>query len=68
MKENKAMTIRLSDELSDQLELVATVENCPVSEVIRAAISEHIKERKKDRGFQDSLRARIDRAQKMLGK
>ena len=38
----------------------------PVSEVIRAAIAGHIEERKRDDAFQDSLRQRINRAQRML--
>jgi predicted transcriptional regulator len=47
MKPVKAMTIRLSEEQADALETVAAVESMPVSEVIRAAIAEHIDNRKK---------------------
>ena len=61
------MTIRLSAEQADELETVANVDNQPISEVIRAAISEHIAHRKQDERFQDGLRARIERAQRMLG-
>lgn len=60
------MTIRLSAEQAEELETVATVDNQPISEVIRAAIAEHIQERKRDVQFQDSLRQRIERAQQML--
>ncbi len=60
------MTIRLSAEQAEELETVATVDNQPISEVIRAAIAEHIQERKRDEQFQDSLRQRIERAQQML--
>ena len=66
MKPAKAMTIRLSNEQAEQLETVATVDNQPVSEIIRAAITEHIERRTHDRQFQDSLRDRIERAQQML--
>ena len=66
MKPAKAMTVRLSTEQAIELETVATVDNQPVSEVIRAAIAEHIATRKKDGQFQDSLKDRIDRAQRML--
>lgn len=66
MKPAKAMTIRLSAEQADELETVATVDNQPISEVIRAAIAEHVAVRKADAGFQDSLRDRIERAQRML--
>jgi len=37
------------------------------TEVIRAAISAHIAQRKQDKDFQQGLRARIERAQRMLG-
>jgi predicted transcriptional regulator len=67
VKPAKAMTIRLSAEQAEELETVATVDKQPVSEVIRAAIAEHIAERKRDADFQDGLRDRIERAQKMLG-
>ena len=66
MKPAKAMTIRLSAEQAEQLETVATVDDQPVSEVIRAAIAEHIERRTQDGQFQDSLRGRIERAQQLL--
>lgn len=61
------MTIRLSSDQAEELETVAAVDDQPLSEVIRAAIAEHIASRKQDRHFQDSLRDRIARAQRMLG-
>lgn len=67
MKPAKAMTIRLSAEQAEQLETVATVDNQPVAEVIRAAIAEHINKRKQDNGFQEGLKSRIVRAQRLLG-
>lgn len=67
MKAAKAMTIRLSEEQADALETVANVVNQPVSEVIRAAIAEHVARRSKEPAFQDSLRARIRRAERLLG-
>ncbi|MBA3688513.1 MAG: hypothetical protein H0W81_06770 [Chloroflexi bacterium] len=67
MKQQKAMTIRLSADQAQELETVATVDNQPVSEVIRAAIAEHIENRRKDAGFQDGLKDRIERAQRLLG-
>lgn len=62
------MTIRLSDEQADALATVATVENQSVSEVIRAAISEHVVRRSQDPQFQSSLRERIKRAERLLPK
>jgi predicted transcriptional regulator len=66
MKPVKAMTIRLSAEQAEELETVANVEERPVSEVIRAAITEHIDKRKKDPVFQDGLKDRINRARRLL--
>lgn len=66
MKPAKAMTIRLSADQAELLETVASVDNQPVSEVIRAAINEHISQRKKDATFQNGLRERIERAQQIL--
>lgn len=68
MKSPKAMTIRLSEEQAEELETVATVENRPVSEIIRAAIASHVEQRKQDPTFQSSLRDRILRAQRLLQK
>lgn len=67
MKPTKALTIRLSTEQADALETVARVQNLAVAEVIRSAISDHIEHRKNDPAFKDSLRKRIERAQKLLG-
>lgn len=60
------MTIRLSAEQAEQLETVASVENQPVSDVIRAAISSHIAAVSKSEDFQAGLRERIERAQGLL--
>lgn len=66
MKPAKAMTIRLSADQAEALETVATVEDLPVSDVIRAAITEHIAARRKDPDFQKGLQQRIDRARRLL--
>jgi predicted DNA-binding protein len=66
MKPAKAMTIRLSAEQAEALETVASVESRPVAEVIRAAIEDHIQSRRRDPTFQDSLKDRIQRTQRML--
>jgi predicted transcriptional regulator len=60
------MTIRLSADQADQLEMVAAVDDQPVAEVIRAAIAEHVANRRRDDDFQAGLRQRIARAQEML--
>jgi predicted transcriptional regulator len=66
MKPAKAMTIRLSAEQAEALETVASVEERAVSDVIRAAISQHIAERRKDPNFQKGLKDRIARTQQLL--
>jgi len=66
MKAAKAMTIRLSADQADALETVATVENKPVSDVIRAAIADHIELRRRDPLFQSGLKERISRARRLL--
>ena len=66
MAERKAMTIRLSEEQADLLETVAAVDGLSVSEVVRAAIAEHISVRKGDPEFRESLRERIKRVERLL--
>lgn len=66
MKPAKAMTIRLSTDQAEALETVATVEDRAVSEIIRAAISEHIESRRRDPKFQADLKARLTRARRLL--
>lgn len=66
MKTAKAMTIRLSEELADDLETFAAVQDIPVSEVIRAAIAQHLDSKRKEPSFQSSLRNRISKATRFL--
>ncbi len=66
MEPHKAMTIRLSADQAEELNTVAAVDGQAISEVIRVAIAGHIEQRKHDAEFQDSLRQRIQRAQRML--
>ncbi|MES1200359.1 MAG: DUF6290 family protein [Pseudomonadota bacterium] len=66
MKAPKAMTIRLTAEQADALETVANVEDLAVSDVIRAAIAEHIETKRRDPSFQAGLKERIGRVQRLL--
>ena len=66
MKQPKAMTVRLSNEQAHALEMVASVENLPISDVIRAAITTHIETRRRDASFQAGLKDRIAQARKLL--
>ena len=60
------MTIRLSADQAEQLNVIAAVDGRPVSQVIRMAIAGHIEERKGDEAFQEGLRQRIDHERHML--
>lgn len=66
VKPAKAMTIRLSEDQAEALETVATVEDRPVSDIIRAAIASHIELRRRDPVFQAGLKDRIARARRLL--
>ena len=68
MRQIKTMTIRLSADQAEELNTIAVVDGQPISQVIRLAIAGHIEERKRDGAFQDSLRRRIERAERMLMK
>lgn len=67
MKHAKAMTIRLSAEQARDLETVSMVDEQPVSEVIRAAIAEHLASRRMDPRFRNGLEQRIQQARNLLG-
>ena len=62
----KAMTVRLPADQAEALATVASVENKPVSEVIRTAIAAHVDTKRNDPGFQHDLRASVERAQRLL--
>ena len=66
MDAHKAMTIRLTTNQAEDLNTVAAVDGVPISQVIRTAIAGHIEERKRDEAFQDGLRQRIEKTQRML--
>ena len=66
MKPIKTMTIRISAEQAEELDTIAAVDGTPVSQVVRSAIAGHIENRKRDGEFQNSLRDRLERAQRML--
>ena len=66
MKPFKAMTVRLSADQAEELNMIAAVDGQPIAQVIRLAIEGHIEERKRDGVFRDGLRQRIERAQRML--
>jgi predicted transcriptional regulator len=62
----KTMTLRLSDELAADLEAMARVDDVPVSEAIRVAIDERIRNRRDDKQFQARLRRLMAENQRAL--
>ncbi len=64
----KNMTLRLTDQQAAELEAMALVEDVPIAEEIRKAITEHIDARRKDQAFQERLRASLERHRKLLAR
>ena len=62
-----AMTLRLDPDLATDLATVAAVDGRPVSEVVRRAVSDHVKARRADPRFRAALREHIGRARRLLG-
>lgn len=63
----RAMTIRLEDDLAEDLATVAAVDGKPVSDVVRQAVADHVKARKADPLFRARLREHIGKARRLLG-
>ncbi len=58
MDKTKAMTLRLPAQQAEELEAVAQIDDVPIAEAVRAAITAHIQARRGDEEF----RARLKRA------
>jgi predicted transcriptional regulator len=54
----RTMTLRLSDEQAETLDLVARADDQTVTEAVRTAIDAHIEQRRRDAGFRERLRRR----------
>ena len=66
MADQKNMTLRLSATQADELEAVARAEGISVSDAVRAAITEHIERKRKDKAFRERLRAVMERDREIL--
>ncbi len=64
--DTKNLTLRIDRTLVDQARTVAEVEGLTVSDVIRAALTEHVERRRRDPDFQASLRRNLERHQELL--
>ncbi len=60
------MTLRLPEDLADQLETLAQVEEMPVAEAARVAISDLILARSNDPDFQARLRRQLEKNNRAL--
>lgn len=67
-EETKVTTVRLPAGQAAELEAIARVENVPISEAIRAAVSELIDRRRNDTEFMARLRRRIEEDREILEK
>ena len=62
----KATSLRLSPELAAELEAVARAQGVTISEVVRAAVSNHIASVRADDQFQARLREQMDKDRELL--
>ena len=65
-REMKNMTLRLDEELAENVQAIAEVEESTVSDVIRSAISEHVDRRRADPSFQKLLKRNLERHAQLL--
>ena len=66
--DTKAMTVRLDASQHAELAAVARVDETPIAEVVRDAITRHIEARRADVAFQERLRASLERNREILEK
>jgi predicted transcriptional regulator len=62
----KARTLRLPEDLSEELEAIAAVDRRSVNEVIHEAVEALIRERRQDPEFRDRLEARLEHNLELL--
>jgi predicted DNA-binding protein len=62
----KVTTLRLSAELAAELEAVARAQGVTVSEVVRAAVGDHIAAVRADDRFQVCLRKQMEKERELL--
>jgi predicted transcriptional regulator len=62
----KSMTLRLPADQAAELERVAEVDQMPVSEAVRDAISRHIEVRRQDGEFRERLERMLRENQEIL--
>jgi len=61
------MTVRLDDDLAEDLATVAAVRGKPVADVVRLAVANHVGAERADTAFRAALREHIGKARRLLG-
>ena len=62
----KVTTVRIDDELNDEVNAVARADEVPASEVVRAALYRYIAERRSDPHFQARLRELLEKDREVI--
>ena len=62
----KVTTVRLEEELADELAAVARVDGRSVSDAVRVAVASHVAERRADPDFQKALKLRMEEDRQIL--
>jgi predicted DNA-binding protein len=63
---DKAMSLRLPEDLAAELAAVARTDDMPISEAVREAIDQHIAARRADKDFQRRLKRRLEEDREVL--
>jgi predicted DNA-binding protein len=62
----KAISVRLPDEMADELAAISRVQDTHISEVIREAIENHLVTRRTDKKFQQLVKKRLEEDRELL--
>jgi len=62
----KAISVRLPDEMADELAAISRAQDTHISEVIREAIENHIVTRRTDKKFQQLVKKRLEEDRQLL--
>jgi predicted transcriptional regulator len=62
----KVTTVRIDDDLNDEVNAVARADDVPASEVVRAALYRYIADRKSDPQFQTRLRDLLEKDREVI--
>jgi hypothetical protein len=66
MGRTKVMSLRLPEELGDDIAVIARIDEMAITEAIRAAIAGHIAARRANSDFQGRLRKRLEEDREVI--